>query len=475
MKERKRIFITGSCSAAYGNWEQQLGNAAILIGLLETIHKYLPDVDISTKYHLSSDFCYTYGIKVLPVEPESGKKLQRIYMTFFNLIMSLIWRILYRLFKTDIKILHSTSLLNTYYNNDIIIDLSGDTYGDNIPLRNFIKHSFDLLSAKLMGKPVVSLANSPGPFSGKLRRFIASLVFNNLTLITTREPISASLLRNMNIRTPIITTACPAFLLESAQEERVKQLMELEGITENYKPLIGFTLGGYNLYSEQTWDTPKTLKDIELYIPVINFLLNNLHAQVLLIPHVYRIDPRTGQYIQGPDYFILKAIYQEITKVNNKVEMLKLIEGTYSPYEVKGLIGELDFFISGRLHAGVAALSQCVPTVLLAYGHKHFGFAKMLNIEQYIWHPSMGKDRLTEIVKEAWENKEKIRVQLSGRIPLIKERAELNAKILRDILRLNEDSRLHLSEDFLKEYILEKEENNLPDLNYYLQDIYRNK
>ena len=33
----------------------------------------------------------------------------------------------------------------------------------------------------------------------------------------------------------------------------------------------------------------------------------------------------------------------------------------------------------------------------------------------------------------------------------------------------------HLSEDFLKEYILEKEENNLPDLNYYLQDIYRNK
>lgn len=174
-------------------------------------------------------------------------------------------------------------------------------------------------------------------------------------------------------------------------------------------------------------------------------------------------------------YVRLKALYQEIIKVNNKAEMLKLIEGYYSASEVKGLIGKLDLFISGRLHAGVAALSQCVPTVLLAYGHKHFGFARMLNIEQYVWCPYMGKDKLMAIIREAWDNKEKIRIQLSERIPIIKERAELNVKILGDILKLNENSRHHLSKDFLKKYNLEEEVNNLHNINYYLQDIYNIK
>jgi len=42
MSKNKYIFIIGSCSAHIGNWEQQLGNAAILIGLLDSIHKNLP-------------------------------------------------------------------------------------------------------------------------------------------------------------------------------------------------------------------------------------------------------------------------------------------------------------------------------------------------------------------------------------------------------------------------------------------------
>lgn len=461
---KERIFITGSPSAGYGGWENQLGNSAILIGLLKSIHKYLPYAIISTKYRLSPDFCQLYGINSTPIEPESGRKLQRIFMTLLNLFMSLIWRIFRDIFKLDVKILRSTKLLSIYYNADLIIELSGDTYGDNISFGKFIIDSINLLSACLMRKPVVSLANSPGPFSGKMKKLIASLVFNNLTLITTREPISADLLRSMNIKTPIITTACPVFLLEPVQEKRVKQLMELERITENYKPTIGFNLSGDSLYS-----------DLDEYVFIVKFLLNNLHAQVILIPHTYRTEPGSRQLTHGLDYVRLKALYQEVTKVNNKKEMLKLIEGFYSANEVKGLIGKLDFFISGRLHAGVAALSQCVPTVLLAYGHKHFGFARMLNMEQYVWCPSMGKDKLMAIIKEAWDNKEKIRIQLNEGIPLIKERAELNIKILRDILRLDENSRLHLSKDFLEKYNLEEEGNNLPGFNYYLRDVYNIK
>lgn len=450
---KKRIFITGSCSSNLGNWEQQLGNAAILIGLLKTIHKYIPESNVLTKYRLSSEFSETYKINSIPIEPEKGFKFKRIIMTFLNFFSSLIWRVLFQIFKKDIKLFRSSKLLDVYYNSDIVIDLSGDTYGDNIPLRNFIKHSFDILSARLMGKPTVALANSPGPFSGKIKKYIALKVLNNFTVITVREPISAKLLHDMKVKTPIFITACPAFLLEPASDNRVREIMNLEGIEKNIKPLVGITLGGYNLYSSPSWDTPKTFKDLDFYIPAIEFLVNELNAQLILIPHVYRTNPWTGQRIQGPDYVILRELRKKILEKNrSKSQNILLIEGTYSPEEVKGLIGNLDFYITGRLHAGVAALSQSIPTVLLAYGHKHFGFAKMLGCDRYVWHPLMGKDKLELLVREAWNDRENIRKALSTKISSIKELAEMNVKIIEDILKLDSSLNSSIPKEFLKKW-----------------------
>lgn len=438
-----RLFITGSCSSTLGNWEQQLGNAAILIGLLETIHEHLPDALVTTKYQLSKEFCQTYGIQSLLVEPETGAKVRRTLVTLYNLFSSAVWRFCREVFRIDITFLHATRLLDACYKSDLIIDLSGDAYGDNIPFRNFAKHSLDLIAARLLRKPIVSLANSPGPFSGKIKKFIAQVLFNNVSLVTTREPVSAGLLRNLAIKTPIITTACPAFLLEPAQDRRVKEIMRSEGIDENVGPIIGLTLAGYNLYSKPTWDVPETLEDVELYVPTVRFLLDELDAQLLLIPHVYRTNPWTGQPIQGPDYLILKTLSHMVSRYST-TKKLKLIEGTYSPAEVKGLIGKLDLHISGRLHAGVAALSQYVPTVLLAYGHKHFGFAKMLNQERYVWQPSMGSDGLLAIVRQIWEDRESVVAELHQWVPLVKALAELNVQILKDMVKLDEKSRIRL-------------------------------
>jgi polysaccharide pyruvyl transferase WcaK-like protein len=41
--------------------------------------------------------------------------------------------------------------------------------------------------------------------------------------------------------------------------------------------------------------------------------------------------------------------------------------------EVKWAIGRTDFLVGSRMHACIAALSQCIPTVGLAYSDKFFG------------------------------------------------------------------------------------------------------
>ena len=427
-----RVFITGSCSPALGNWEQQLGNAAILIGLLEALHALRTDVDVYTKYQLSAEFCSRHGIRSVSVDPRMYRTwFKRRVVTLHNIAASWLWGVVRKTTGIDVRSLRAGPLLEALYSADVIVDVSGDTYGDNIGIRHFLNHSIEILIASAFGRPMLNLANSPGPFSGRLKRAIARRTLNRFALVATREPLSADGLRRIGVRSPLFTTACPAFLLRSAPEDRVDEILRAEGISRGPQPLIGLTLAGYNLYANPTWNTPAQSEDLEVYRPLMRFLVDDLEAHVVLIPHVYRMNPWTGQRIHGPDYATLRLL-RDMTVRQAGDGRLTLLEGTYSPQEVKGLLGKLALHISGRLHAGVGALSQNVPTVLLSYGHKHTGFAMMLRQEKRVWQGSQGAEALVDIVKEAWQNREAIEGELAEAVPQVLSRARANAEIILD-------------------------------------------
>ena len=50
-----------------------------------------------------------------------------------------------------------------------------------------------------------------------------------------------------------------------------------------------------------------------------------------------------------------------------------MVMNEYDQSEIKGIIGSCDFFIGSRMHACIAALSQGIPTVGIAYSHKFIG------------------------------------------------------------------------------------------------------
>jgi polysaccharide pyruvyl transferase WcaK-like protein len=45
----------------------------------------------------------------------------------------------------------------------------------------------------------------------------------------------------------------------------------------------------------------------------------------------------------------------------------------FNQHEIKWVIGQCDFFLGSRMHACIAALSQSVPAVCLAYSRKFIG------------------------------------------------------------------------------------------------------
>lgn len=437
----KKILIIGLLEEA----KSQLGNVAVFTSIVKMLKCYVSDVEISTTIQVTDKFRETYA----PVNVICNRVLPRydsireLFVLTFNLLRVYLWRFCKNFLHLNINILIKGKELKRFIDSDIVLDFNGDIFPSDIrnPAR-LLTHVIDVLTIKQLGVPIVEFASSPGPFNNWFTRLVSKIVFNRVNIILNRDPISSELLKQLGIkRTPIINTACPAFLLESSSLEKVKKTFLREGIDMNVRPLIGITLAGYNLFSQRTWGKPKNFNDLSFFVPMLKYLLDDLNANVFLLPHVYRVNPYTytHELINGPDYDICFHLF-ELVNGHKYKGRLKLIEGKYTASEAKGLIGQCDMYISGRLHAGVAALSQAVPTILISYGYKHKGFARLLNQEKYVYEDK-DSNELKFLIRDAWRNRGQIKKTLEDRIISVKELVNLNFVIVRDIINLDKRKR----------------------------------
>ena len=88
------------------------------------------------------------------------------------------------------------------------------------------------------------------------------------------------------------------------------------------------------------------------------------------------------------------------------------------------------------MHATVASTSMLVPTVGIAYSHKMHGIiGKILGQEIYVLDiQDLTYETLLSKIKDAWENREKIRKALELKIPAVKEKAMLNGKLVKELV-----------------------------------------
>jgi len=462
--EIRKILIVGipACSCM-GNFERQLGNVAILTPTITMLKDSFPNAEISTNFQLSEEFCRRNGIASIKDPAVWSFAPRYLLKSVLNLLRCILWRLL-RKIGLNVETLISERKLREFAAASVILDISGDTYSDNFNYIRVIKHSMDLLAARLIGKPVVLFAQSCGPFKGHPTRSLARLTLNRVNLITTRESLTKDYLQDMGISKPsIFATACPAFLFDATSKERVEKIFKQEGISLDNEPLIGLTLCSFNisvnpmriiiknkwlntmkyflpkLFYNLVEKRMKSVKSLDTYVAAdlmpfvqtINYLVEKLHANVLLIPHVY--ESESSRYHILSDTGLAEKLY-ELTKPDN-ADKIKMLRGKYNAEDVKGIIGECDIFISGRMHAAIAGLSQNVPTVGLPYGVKFFGIFGMLGQDSHVC-SSNNADEIISIVNEVWKNKGEISKVLASKMPEVKKLALLNTKLVKDILNI---------------------------------------
>ena len=155
------IFIIGQCTLHWGRMEfGNIGNYYIIEPMIRELHRTFPNSQIKTTFQLSDRFCKSENISCVPIE---------LYYDFNKDILKDVEMELSiaRNFHKSGKLISTTPYIEEVMNSDLVIDFSGDIWGDNA---NFLGKNRFLIGlmkdriSQLLGKKTVMIAGSPGPF-----------------------------------------------------------------------------------------------------------------------------------------------------------------------------------------------------------------------------------------------------------------------------------------------------------------------
>lgn len=418
-----RIFVMGQCTLHWGRMEfGNIGNYYIVDPMFAGLRNTFPQAQIVTTMQFSKAFCTKYNIMTVP---------QELYYNFEETDNLAEAKYEYKIVTEGLE--EETPYINEIKKSDLIIDFSGDIWGDNADFLG--KDRFetglyrDLVAQKL--KPTAMIAGSPGPFSCAGTLDLARKVYAGFDLVINREAASSELLKKYGFdlsKTEVYP--CPSFLFQAAGEEAIKKEVVCDRLFEkNSKLKIGLILCGWNFQKGPFNLWPRQDKEYENYVEMICGLAEKYNADFFLLSHSngFDIPPAPFRLKHGRDFPIMKQLY-DILRKTKKGDNYFLLDGIYLPEVTKGIIGKFDILISGRMHGAVAGLSQAIPTMIIDYGHepkahKLIGFAEMAGIKEYIANPNDGQELLC-VAEKLIENRNKVHDHLSERMIFVKSNTQ---------------------------------------------------
>ena len=433
------ILVIGQCTLHWGRMEfGNIGNYYIIEPFFRELHRCFPNAEIRTTMQMSEQFCQQEKVNSVPMELYYAWRGNELELARNELRLS-------ETIKNTGASNETTPYLEAVKWADLVIDFSGDIWGDNANLLGDDRFEVGLIKdlvAQNLDKLTAMLAGSPGPFSKPETLGLAKKVYGQFDLVTNREPISTGLLADLGFDiSKTVDLACPAFLFEPEKIANMTDLLQREGllVQQREKPLIGFILCGWNFESGPFDRWPRDDGEYTKFAESVELISEKLGAQVCLMSHAngFDVTPAPFSLKHGRDYPIVKQL-QAVVERRGIAKDVICLDGIYSAWQTKAIIGVFDMLVSGRVHAAVAGLSQSVPTVIIDYGHepkahKLIGFATVAGVAEYVADPANGND-VNEKIAACWNRRQEIRAFLDRRIPEVKELSRQNFSRLQAII-----------------------------------------
>lgn len=306
---------------------------------------------------------------------------------------------------------------------DVVVSCGGGfllSHGFSVAL---LQHLVQITTAFSYKKPVVIYSQSIGPFYNRFMQVLAGKVLEKIDKIYIREKVSQDWLTKIGCKSnKVEIVPDSAFAMEDVKSKSIDELVCK--IKQNHNgPFIGMTVRDWN-FPEVSNSEDYRAKYIESIRAGISYISTECNGKVLLMPQVLGPNPFND------DRIISREILEGIP-----LEQAQLLDYDFSPRELKYLYSKMDMFVGTRMHSNIFALSNLVPTVAINYEHKTKGIMEMLDLNDYVIDiKDINPSDFLNMLKECWDNQEKLHQILTEKMPQVIEDAQIPAKKIREVL-----------------------------------------
>lgn len=225
---------------------------------------------------------------------------------------------------------------------DLFMLGGGSLLQDTTSLRSLLYYLTLLNMAVAAQRPVMLYANGFGPVTSRVGRAACRWTLDRVTLITLRDQCSLRELEKLGVgRPPMLVTPDPVFLLEPAPREVVEGILRREGIAGPQDGRLAVAVRHWRGF------------DLRVLAEALDQASRTTGLQVLFIPMHGEADRRCARETAA-----LMA------------HPAQVLQGTYAPSELLGLVGTAQLLLGMRFHALVFAVSQAVPAAAIVYDPK---------------------------------------------------------------------------------------------------------
>jgi len=317
--------------------------------------------------------------------------------------------------KIQKKIIRTNPILKILASSDMVGDIhGGDSFSDIYGLGRFLTGSILRIVVMCMKKKLILLPQTYGPYTSEIAKRVARFIMNYSSYILSRDTVGLDVVKeilngNANNK-PLHFCPDVAFLLDSNRPDTINFQPQFR--CNSNHPIIGLNINGLMYNGGYTRHNMFGLKfDYKHFVhQLVKKLMEKSDIQLLLIPHTFS---PTGNI--NSDTEACQQVWKAVPSAHK--DMVHFLEGEYNQYEIKGIIGLCDFFIGSRMHACIAASSQGIPTVGVAYSQKFLGVFKSVGIgEMVIDARTVEEETAIEEIIINFRNREQIRLILNEKI-----------------------------------------------------------
>ena len=322
---------------------------------------------------------------------------KKVFRLVFGFIIIVIGKVLPKSILTNT---HSTwlQLALIYRSSDVIAAVSGAqlvSYGKySWPL---IVSSLPIIFAHLFHKPLYIMPQSIGPFRWNWEKFLVKEIYSRARLVFLRDTISINLAKEIGMpEKKIRFSSDPGFTLPVSSGDQALKIMSGFGY-ETKQNSVGMTVVSR---LSRSFDRDH----IESYYRTLARSLDRF-SQVFAVK-IYIFNQVTGPSIHENDSIAAEYLLNMLAENQNRIIH---VDQHLTPMELKACYSLMDMFIATRLHSGIFAMSEGVPTLFIGYNTKTRGILEAVGLDQWMVDlNNLDQDYFWELLCKIWENRKEI-------------------------------------------------------------------